>query len=189
MTDSNFVSHRVLDAGSESGALRPLLHGMFPKDLPVASLTNALDPVKDSLPNLPSMLKLAVKHIANQKKKGAIPSAMPHDSCLAIMLYTMEDQPRENSLYYRLNLALRAKDRSSVRPWRDFIWLFLHALKCLPPSNVRLVYRGVKLSLKDLAGNYQKGEGIYSCLLPLCSDKNVIFFCNFKIFYKNLIQI
>jgi hypothetical protein len=41
----------------------------------------------------------------------------------------------------------------------------------------------------DLPFKLLKIKGIYSCLLSLCSDKNVIFFCNFKIFYKNLIQI
>jgi hypothetical protein len=163
------VSQRVMDVADENGALRPLLHGMFPADLPVPTLNDALEAVKDNLPNLTSLLKLATKHVKKQKRTGKIPKAMSDDLCVAITLYTMEDQPREKSLYYQLNKSLRAQDRSCVRHWRDFIWLFLHALKHLPTSSVRVVFRGVKQSLKDLDGTYQKGEGAWLSLLLFIS--------------------
>ena len=41
----------------------------------------------------------------------------------------------------------------------------------------------------DLPYKLLKIKGINSCLLTLFSAKNEIFFVNFKIFYKNLIQI
>ena len=51
--------------------------------------------------------------------------------------------PRELSPYYVMNAALREKNRQAVRPWRDFVWLLLHALRKLPPSKARVVYRGM----------------------------------------------
>ena len=51
--------------------------------------------------------------------------------------------PRELSPYYVMNAALREKNRQAARPWRDFVWLLLHALRKLPPSKARVVYRGM----------------------------------------------
>ena len=42
-----------------------------------------------------------------------------------------------------MNAALREKNRQAVRPWRDFVWLLLHALRKLPPSRARVVYRAM----------------------------------------------
>jgi hypothetical protein len=53
----------------------------------------------------------------------------------ALVFYTMEDYYiRENSPYYRMNAALRKKKRENVVPWRNYIWLLLHALRDLPPT-------------------------------------------------------
>ena len=51
------------------------------------------------------------------------------DECVAIVLYTIEEEPRDISLYFMMNAALRSKDRSQVKPWRDFIWLLVKGLK------------------------------------------------------------
>ena len=72
------------------------------------------------------MLKIASKQLRKVRKKVLEAADWPDDHCLAITLYTMEDTPRENSLYFQMNKALRAQDRSAVRPWRDFVWLLLH---------------------------------------------------------------
>lgn len=62
-------------------------------------------------------------------------------------------------VYKPLNEALRAQDRAAVMPWRDFIWLLMHALRKVPPieRNV-MVYRGMPISLSELGFNYAKGE-------------------------------
>lgn len=58
-----------------------------------------------------------------------------------------------------MNEQLRAQDRRSVLPWRDYIWLLLHALRKLPPvPTYQLLYRGVKLSHADLGMNFQRGR-------------------------------
>ena len=39
---------------------------------------------------------------------------MSEDEVVSLVLYTMEAVPREESLYYMMNAALRGKDRSGV---------------------------------------------------------------------------
>ena len=47
----------------------------------------------------------------------------------AIVVYTNEFPDRKGSLYYVLNEALRCRDRTKLRPFIQFIWLLMHALK------------------------------------------------------------
>ena len=124
--------------------MRGPLSGMFPVHLPVPSFADALAPLSDKLPKVePSKGQLAKMA---WKKAGSILAQFPsltRDECAAVVLYTMEDMPRERSPYYVMNAALREKNRQAVRPWRDFVWLLLHALRKLPPSKARVVYRGM----------------------------------------------
>jgi len=138
------LASRLLDAALEDGGMRGPLGGMFPVHLPVPSFADALAPLSDKLPKVdPNKGQLAKMA---WKKAGSIPAQFPtltRDECAAIVLYTMEDMPRERSPYYVMNAALREKNRQAVRPWRDFVWLLLHALRKLPPSKARIVYRGM----------------------------------------------
>jgi hypothetical protein len=70
----------------------------------------------------------------------------------------MEIVPREQSPYYLMNAALRDKVRSKVRPWRDYIWLLLHAMRMLPPATELMVYRGMKQVASSLPEDYSDGE-------------------------------
>ena len=40
--------------------------------------------------------------------------------------------------------------RKAVRPWRDYIWLLLHALRKLPPATATFVFRGCPKSPDEL---------------------------------------
>ncbi|CAE7704593.1 unnamed protein product [Symbiodinium microadriaticum] len=71
----------------------------------------------------------------------------------------MEAIPRETSVYFMVNAAVRNVDREAVRPWRDYIWLLLHALRKLPAITMDTnLYRGMKVSLSDLGDAYVKGR-------------------------------
>ena len=135
----------------EDGAQRSPLSGLFPANLPLPSLEDALMPHSAKLPHLhPSTgrsLKMALKQA---KRAQAKHPDVTLDECTAIVLYTMEEIPRETSLYYVLNLALRNKERAAIHPWRDYIWLLLHALRKLPPSTEATVFRGCEKSPADL---------------------------------------
>ena len=126
--------------------MRNPLGGMFPATLPLPSLQSALAEIGKKHPHLEPARGRAVK-IARAKanKVEAEPrGAMSDDEVVAVVLYTMEETPREQSLYYLMNQALRSMDRGGVREWRDFIWLLLHAMKKIPIPEERSVYRGLK---------------------------------------------
>ena len=146
---------RVADVGAEDGALRGILAGLFPADLPVLPLALALEPVQDAIATFAQQLKLALKQGKKLQKKHP---AMTVDMCSAIVFYTMEAEPREGSLYYHLNGALRAKDRAAVRPWRDYIWLLLHALRKLPASDKTVAFRGCQRASSALGFDLTPGS-------------------------------
>ena len=134
----------MLDMDKEDGEERSPLAGMFPATLALKPLAESLAEVAQTFPKLQPDGVLIKKAL---RKARQIEDKFPHmsvDKRAAIVLYTMEDTPREQSPYYVMNEALRAKDRSVVRIWRDYIWLLLHALKELPPSPLRQVVRGCK---------------------------------------------
>ena len=142
---------RLLDMALEDGAPRSPLSGLFPANLPLPSLEVALTPHSATLPHLHPSTGPSVKIARKQAKRAqAKHPDITLDECTAIVLYTMEEIPRETSLYYVLNLALRNKVRAAVRPWRDYIWLLLHALRKLPPSTEVIVFRGCKKSPDEL---------------------------------------
>ena len=80
--------------------MRGPLGGMFPTDLPVPSFADALAPLSDKLPKVdPNKGQLAKMA---WKKAGSIQAQFPsltRDECAAVVLYTIEDMPRERSLY------------------------------------------------------------------------------------------
>lgn len=76
----------------------------------------------------------------------------------AVVFYTMEDQPRENSPYYILNKALRDNAKETIRLWADYIWLLLNALKHLPAATNTNVYRGMKVGVHTLGDDYSESQ-------------------------------
>jgi len=59
-----------------------------------------------------------------------------------------------------MNEALRAKDRTKVRAWRDFIWILLQGLRKLPAMPLGGVVRGCKKKPEDLNLCLDIGEEI-----------------------------
>ena len=151
---------RMLDMDKEDGEERSPLAGMFPATLPIMPLAESLAQAAQVFPKLQPDGVLIKKAL---RKAGQIEEKFPHmsvDKRAAIVLYTMEDTPREQSPYYAMNEALRAKDRSVVRIWRDYIWLLLHALKELPPSPLRQVVRGCKRPMSFFGLQVKPGKEI-----------------------------
>ena len=74
-----------------------------------------------------------------------------------------------------MNDALRNQDREHVEPWRDFIWLFLHALRKLPPCDTTMVYRGCKKSPEDMDMDLTDGsEFQWSAFSSTATTANVM---------------
>ena len=90
------LASRLLDAALEDGGMRGPLSGMFPADLPVPSFAGALAPLSAKLPKVDPKMGQHAKMA--WKKAGSIQAQFPaltRDECAAIVLYTMEDMPRE----------------------------------------------------------------------------------------------
>ena len=137
----------------EDGAPRGPLSGLFPDDLPLPSLEDALTPIAAvaSLSHLHPTTGRSVKLARMQAKRAqAKHPSLTLDESTAVVLYTIEETSRENSLFYVLNQALRNQVRQTARPWRDYIWLLLHALRKLPPATATIVFRGCTNSPDEL---------------------------------------
>mmetsp|Transcript_1031 Transcript_1031/g.1431 ORF Transcript_1031/g.1431 Transcript_1031/m.1431 type:complete len:931 (-) Transcript_1031:120-2912(-) len=152
------IASRFADIDQEDGATRSPIAGLFPKDLPVPTLEAALASVAEVLPGFAydsKNVKIALRH---SKKVAKTYNFMTMDEIPSIVLYTMEASPREDSLYFAMNAALRDKNREGVKKWRDFVWLFLHALKKLPPAKTMSVVRGAKTSHTTMGLELDEGD-------------------------------
>ncbi|CAF0896574.1 unnamed protein product [Didymodactylos carnosus] len=124
----------------------------------VVSLEDAIKPLVSLVPDVKQMV-WTVQQNCDEPQGG-----LTSDECAAIMLYTMEWTPRENSFFHILNAALRDAKRENLVPWYHYLRLVIVALSKLR-SISRTVYRGVKMDLHYL---YPKGKtfvwwGFSSC--------------------------
>ena len=177
MGANDATGSRLLDMALEDGAPRSSLSGLFPANLPLPSLEDALMPLAATLPHLHPSSGRTVKIARKQAKRAqAKHPNISLDKCTAIVLYTMEEEyARETSLYYVLNLALRNQMRHVVRPWRDYVWLLLHALRELPPSTEVTVFRGCKTTPADLGLELTEGfEFTWSAFTSTATKQGVM---------------
>ena len=157
--DSSSHANRVMDMALEDGKVRGPLAGFFPATLPVPTLEQALAPFAAGYPHLHADTGRSVKLARKKAKKAQVKyTTLTLDECIAVVLYTIEEHPRETSLYYLMNAALRSKQRAEVWPWRDFIWLLLHALRKLPPvPALKIVFRGCTKAPSELGLELEAG--------------------------------
>jgi len=157
------VGQRALDAALEDGGMRNSIKGLFAPNAPVPSLQNALYELAKKYPHLSPTSDDVEK--ARRKVKTIEPKdrgPMSDDEAAAVVLYTMEAIPREQSLYYLMNAALRSMDRGGVREWRDFIWLLLNGMRKIPSNGERSVYRGIKNTSKKTHVGHQETWSAFS---------------------------
>jgi len=77
--------------------------------------------------------------------------------CEYLLSYTAECVPREDSLYFGLNAALRARSRECVKPWADYVYNLVTALRTLEEADVAHAYRGIPKSLDELGERFVEG--------------------------------
>ena len=97
------------------------------------------------------------------------------DLAATLLAYTM--QLGIESVYEVINRSLRDQDRNALWPFRNFIWMLMHALNGCECYNGRLVYRGVK---KNISQFYVCGETIAwhqfsSCTCNLEQEESELF--------------
>ncbi|CAF2048823.1 unnamed protein product [Rotaria magnacalcarata] len=129
--------------------LIPFIRGC--EKMPLVSLEEAVEPLVSILPDVRARVYLAKTRCENPA------DGLTQDESASIMLYTMEWEPADETLYYVLNTILRSEDRRrQLKRWHLFLRLFLNALFRLPLLSTT-VYRGVRL---DLSMQYREGETI-----------------------------
>eukprot|EP00727_Mastigamoeba_balamuthi_P011684 m51a1_g7138 hypothetical protein (651) ;mRNA; r:281040-285946 len=121
-------------------------------------------------------------------QEGALPAGLGVEGALALVVYTTEDEPREQSVYYRLNHALRrrrhrcrqqqhqkqpaeavgdrgersegdeAEAEAEESSWLGYAWQLAEAMRALPVVRGE-VYRGVCCPLDAAA--YAPGSRVF----------------------------
>ncbi|CAF1224096.1 unnamed protein product [Adineta steineri] len=147
--------HRFTDIESTSKQLPPIYGYQTHQLVP---LSKALEPISSTIDQLNSSVKTAKNECRVPSKYG-----LTRDESAAVYLYTMEWG--ENSFYQVLNRALRAEDRSSLKPWFAYLKLFDVAVQKLPNVQ-KILWRGVP---KDITRNYKQGDEFTWWTISSCS--------------------
>lgn len=109
----------------------------------------------------PLGLQWAAKEALDMMKDQTLSApTLTADEIAAIVLYT------GNSLYSRLNEALRSPNREKVRAYYAYLLLFLRAHDKLPSKEMQL-YRGIG---KNLSSQYAKGKTVTWWNVSSCTD-------------------
>ena len=142
------VSARFLDGSEERlNALAPL-RGYAEE--PLVPLKKAVEKVGKLIDDVDSRVWTALERCEDPS------DGLTRDESAAIVLYTIEWDPRHPSLYAVLNETLRLEDRRKLTPWFPYIKLVLTGLFKLE-SKSRTVWRGVH---GDLRSKYKQGKNI-----------------------------
>ena len=114
------------------------------EQIDLVSLKKAVEPLTSILPKVQDHCWLALQNCEEPADE------LTQDESAAIVLYTMEWEPRAECLYVVLNATLRSKKRteSMLKPWFLYLKLIFTALIKLPSKHYTL-YRGVKLNLSE----------------------------------------
>jgi len=149
---------RITDVGSEHRDMLLPIRGF--EKMPIVSLEETVQPLIDIVDEVERMVWTVKQKCSKIPENG-----LTIDESASIMLYSLEWPPeRENSFYFIFNETLRAANRRKLRPWFQYLKLFIFSLSKLP-SFTRNIYRGVK---EDLHEQYPKDStfvwwGFSSC--------------------------
>ena len=151
------LMQRCMDATLEDASVRSPLSVLFEQCGSIKPIDDALRPVEPFLSPLKVYVKKATRKAQEITESKYLDFSV--NDAVYIVLYTMQFEPPEKSLYHVLNRALRDYNRDSVRPWRDYIWGLLMVLRRLPPCGEGPLYRGVCAPLSDFE-KYKKGQEV-----------------------------
>jgi hypothetical protein len=125
---------------------------------PLLPLQKTLEPISSQINQLDRFSKIAKSECHFPSEHG-----LTRDESAAVYLYTMEWG--DNSFYQVINRALRAEDRSSLKPWFAYLKLFDTAAQKLPTVRKNL-WRGVAT---NIANNFKKGDEFTWWTISSCS--------------------
>ena len=163
-------ARRFADLGTVSKKMITPIEGY--KNMPVVPLEEAVKSLVEVVPQIERNAYFA-KESCQQPEDG-----LTSDESAAIMMYTSESDPHEDSLYVILNNTLRSEQRQKLlKPWLLYLRLVLTALTRLPSRHC-FVNRGVR---EDLRNQYPIGKsivwwGFSSCTTSIGVLEDELFF-------------
>lgn len=83
------------------------------------------------------------------------PAGLHDNACSRLVADGLQSSSIESAPFYLLNKALRTGIAAHIEPWRDYVWLLLHALNHLPAAKEQTLFRAMKLPAKMIAQDYQ----------------------------------
>eukprot|EP00727_Mastigamoeba_balamuthi_P010258 m51a1_g5855 hypothetical protein (914) ;mRNA; r:357142-359992 len=118
---------------------------------PTETLREVDPPIKDLEKIVESMRPCVGKCLKRLASKAEGIAALPtEDEALALLLYTTETKPSEESIYFRLNKHLRKRgggghreEGGSEQQWMRFARYLVRAMRAMP-GHAGVVYRGVR---------------------------------------------
>lgn len=119
----------------------------------LTSLDEALQSVRHIIPQLGLMLYTVERKCQSRSRE------LDKNEVAAIILYTLEWTPSENSFYFILNRTLREGNRRLLIPWYPYLRIFIGALSKLWTNEPKTIYRYTD---KDISGLYLDKKEIYT---------------------------
>jgi hypothetical protein len=153
---------RFCDVAYEPRRMLPPIQGY--EKCPLASIEDAIQPLISLVPEIERMVWTAKQSSKLSK------DCLSDDEQAAVLLYTMEWEPEDQSFHFILNTKLQTAVRTTLKPWYLYLRLIMNALAKLPSKSTSLtVYRGVRLDLSSFypVGNEVVWWGFTSSTLKL----------------------
>lgn len=131
---------------------------------PLLPLAEACAPLTDTIDDLSMHVSIALETTPKEPVDD-----LTRDEAAAIRLYTMEWQTSRKSLYSVLNRTLKSADETSLKPWHQYLKLFLTALVKIPCAPIQTVWRGVRKNISNqfLPGTQVTWWNFSSCTATL----------------------
>lgn len=150
MTPDMISVGRMVDSG-ETGDLRASIKGLF-RNISSQPLLICLGPLINDHERSSTLALCNAQARKLAKKYPDLTANMR----AAITSYTLELEPPEGSPYWKVNEALRKRQRSEVQKWVPYVTLILESMKRLPKANVMVVFRGYQVAVEDLGPNFEE---------------------------------
>ena len=117
--------------------------------------------------------ELATNQIRRAASDGVVEALSVHEIA-SLAMYTASFYTDPN-FYEELNRLLRTADRQALKPFKNFIWMMMWALKKSPVFRGGVVFRGVKGA--NIGSQYRQGEEVCwhqfsSCTSDLTVQQN-----------------
>jgi len=147
------IALRIMDLSNEPSTILNPIIGLL--DQPLPSFDEATTGLESIVPGIDCFVftcTMFVDKLEENKKEN-----LSNNSILAINLYTRESEPRESSLYFVLNKALRDKDRKALKPFFPYLHLLLQSMCKLPRFSGMVIWRGID---KNVSMDYEKGKKV-----------------------------